>query len=301
MEAISVTDNAIEQPAVAAASVAVAAETTTTTTAMMSVHTNLLLYRFCPIGSYTIDFDLHNTQMAHISGSDCCFCCCSTDASVPMNLTTTTLQVQRQYLWNWWRLLRDAGLAFVAAFLFHLVPAIIWGAEQSLGSPSNHQLMGAVWFIGWPIWFFIFQCFLRPWGIRIESSSSSNGIGAVAAAAASTTAVFVPFASWKHATDIVIWWEKYNNRNQQEKEITQSEQQQVSSSQLPTNIYVEALPEKPKLICGIYFVVGWIFFLFLIVNMFVTGYLVAECNSQGCCKDDETTLDCCVETGYPEC
>ena len=51
---------------------------------------------------------------------------------------------------------RDIFASFLMAFLFHLIPSIIWGAENSLGTPSNHQMMGAVWFLGWPI----FGCLL---------------------------------------------------------------------------------------------------------------------------------------------
>ncbi|CAB9528379.1 expressed unknown protein [Seminavis robusta] len=229
------------------------------------LHTNLLLYRFLPVGSFTVTFDTTgNEKMAHISAS-CCGCCAGTEQSVPMN-DDTTLQVLQQPLCHCGRLVRDAGLAFVLAFLFHLIPSIIWGAEESLGSSSNHQLMGAVWFGGWPIWFIIMQ-FLRPWGIQIQTKNNDDN-----------ATIFVPFASWKHATEVVACWEK-------------------SKYETP----MPPMPEKPSLFHDLQFIVGWIFFLVLIINMFVTGALVTDCNSRGCCKDDEDTLDCCVETGYPEC
>ena len=76
------------------------------------------------------------------------------------------------------------------AFLFHLVPSIIWGAENSLGSSRNHQLMGVVWFGGWPCWW-VFLQLLRPWGLLVRDSNVK---------------VHIPLASWDEARAVAEWW-----------------------------------------------------------------------------------------------
>ncbi len=58
-------------------------------------------------------------------------------------------------------------LSFIFAFLVHLVPSIIWGAENSLGSSSNHAKMGIIWFGLWPIWWILF-IYLRPYGLQVN-------------------------------------------------------------------------------------------------------------------------------------
>lgn len=227
-----------------------------------TIHTYSLLYRFLPTGSCTLVFGHgNNTNEIQVQ---CSSCLCQGDRRVA---SAESLQVRRQSVCHCWRLTRDAILSFVLAFLFHLLPSIVWGAENSLGSPSNHQLMGVVWFLGWPIWFAVMQVIWRPWGIQINTTSDKG----------SSSSLFVPFDSWQHATDVVDWWQNKKNNG-------------------------DPVPPRPRsLVADPWFLFGWIFSLILVINMFVTGVLVVQCNERGCCKDDETTLECCVETGYPEC
>lgn len=230
----------------------------------MTVHTTLMLYRFIPIGKYVMSFDRCDAR-AHISGSTCGgACCCAIRRNVS---AASNLVVRKQPLCNILRLLRDAALAFPLAFMFHLVPAVIWGPETSLGSSSNHIIMGYVWFVGWPVWFGIMQLFLRPWGIEVTTPEHDT--------------FFVPFASYKHASEVVSWWQNNCKGNSSNDE--------------------EPLPQKPQLRRDPWFMVGWFFALFLVINMVVTGVLVMQCSNRGCCVDNGSTLDCCVETGYPDC
>lgn len=222
-----------------------------------TINTYRMLYRFLPTGSCTLEFGHDNENLIHLRYSSCG---CQVDQTVS---AVQSLQVCRQPVCHCLRLTRDAVLSFVVAFLFHLLPSIVWGAEESLGSSSNHQLMGAVWFLGWPIWFAVMQVLWRPWGIQITTAAKGDW--------------FVPFDSWQHVTDVVAWWPTNKSSN-------------------------EPVPARPRpLMFDPWFLFGWLFSLVLVTNMFVTGVLVFQCNERGCCKDDESTLDCCVETGYPEC
>ena len=135
------------------------------------VRTLLMMWRCVPLGVEALRVLPPASAAPRRTG----VCCTSTTA-----LSIQSSTVCKQPLCSMWRLLRDAAASFVLAFFFHLVPSIAWGAERSLGSPSNHALMGIVWFLGWPVWFVIVQA-LRPWGLRVEGGARRT--------------VFVPFQS----------------------------------------------------------------------------------------------------------
>ena len=119
-----------------------------------------LIWRCVPCGYDRLTF----TAGGEVLLRRACGCCCD---ERPLPPQPQQLEVRKQPLCSAARLLRDAGLAFVLSFLFHLVVSIVWGAARSLGSAENHQLMGAVWFGGWPAWFVAVQL-LRPWGLVVH-------------------------------------------------------------------------------------------------------------------------------------
>jgi len=153
-------------------------------------------------------------------------------------------------------ILRDVLLSFVFAFLFHLIPSLIWGVETSLGSASNHQRMGAVWFGGWAIWCPLFIIGLRPWGLHHEGN-------------------FIQIPTKSDAERAAERWTSIID----------------SPDVLPT-LQKQRLVQPAQ-------IVGSFVFAFLIIWGLVTMSMVQACNDRGCCKDDSSTLDFCVKTGYP--
>eukprot|EP00967_Tisochrysis_lutea_P051717 scaffold63935_cov39-Tisochrysis_lutea.AAC.1 len=159
--------------------------------AHQAAHPLLLLYRCIPIQRGSLSFQRIGSVL-EVQWEACCCSC----APIRIRLEDVP-KVCRQPLCSWMRLLRDVPISFLAAFLFHLIPSLIWGAEVSLGSPSNHQTMGVVWFAGWPIWFIIFQL-LRPWGLHCPGTVDR----------VSCTGTFIPFASYYQAKAVAEWWAK---------------------------------------------------------------------------------------------
>lgn len=225
----------------------------------------LLLYRCIPIQRGSLVFRTAASSMEVRWASCCCPC-----AALRIELEAVP-KVGRQPLCSWARLLRDAPISFLAAFLFHLIPSIIWGAEKSLGSPGNHQLMGIVWFAGWPVWFLLLQL-LRPWGLHC--SGTSDGLGC--------TGVFIPFASHSHAKAVADWW-------------TQAAAK--SRAGLPGLAPPPRSKSSPAEIACM--VIGLAVVLGLIGNALGTAAAIQSCMGRGCCFDNATTLDSCSATGYP--
>jgi hypothetical protein len=168
-------------------------------------------------------------------------------------------------------LLRDLPIAFLAAFLFHLVPSIIWGAEVSLGSPANHQLVGVVWFAGWPVWFLVLQL-LRPWGLHCPYTP--DGLGC--------TGTFIPFASHAHAKAVAEWWAAAARKH--------------GASQEPPPLPLARCARR-DVACTL---VGLAVVIALVVNALVTAAAVQSSVNRGCCLDNATTLESCRATGYPD-
>ena len=166
------------------------------------------------------------------------------------------------------RLARDLAGSFVLAFLVHLVPSIIWGAEVSLGSPSNHQLMGVVWFLGWPVWFVLLQL-LRPDGLSLRRRVAAVKFDD------NPRPIFVPFGSRAHAEAVKAWWEGW----------------QQNRSDPP--------PPPPPTRCGWPQAVGLLLLSGLVGDALATGSIVTACIERGCCLDDEATLASCRATGFP--
>ena len=148
----------------------------------LSVRTYHLLWRCLLCSVETLSF----CDSRIIWESRCCWCCCTLPV---IRENVDELRAGYQPFLNAARLLRDAAVSFIVALLFHLIPSIIWGAEESLGSAHNHQLMGAVWFGGWPFWFLVMSA-LRPPGLHLSSGYCST---------------FVPFNSLAHAQAVAAW------------------------------------------------------------------------------------------------
>mmetsp|Transcript_10995 Transcript_10995/g.23492 ORF Transcript_10995/g.23492 Transcript_10995/m.23492 type:complete len:291 (-) Transcript_10995:198-1070(-) len=232
------------------------------------VFTTFLVWRCIPSGLQRLTFQLvadgSCTNLLYTDAS-CCCCCCAIKTQIPRG---TAPVVRKQAFWNWPRLLRDAPLSFLLAFLIHLVPSIIWGAEESLGSPENHALMGVVWFGLWPVWYILLQL-LRPWGISLDLTCC---------ACEAWGGIFVPFASYKHATEVCAYWRKaYTQRD-------------------PS---VERPPSRARL-CDAFMLIGILVLAGLLANAIYTGVEVLACSDRGCCADDKSTLDNCTATGYPD-
>jgi len=225
----------------------------------------LFLYRCIPVQRGSLKLDIVDSSM-HIRWEMCCCSC----ASVRIELEAVP-KLSRQPICSWFRLIRDLPIAFLAAFLFHLIPSIIWGAEVSLGSPANHQLMGVVWFVGWPVWFLLFQL-LRPWGLYCPGTP--DGLGC--------TGTFIPFASHAHAKAVVEWWAAAADKN--------------GASQSPPPLPPAEFAPR-DVACT---VVGLAVVIALVANALATAVVIQSCMSRGCCFDNATTLDSCRNTGYPD-
>ena len=227
----------------------------------LCIRSPFVLWRCVPCGFVDLTFRTdENGAPIHVSchTAVCCWCCCE-----PQQLSLdSTVAVAKQPLCNGWRLLRDTGASFVLAFLFHLIPSVLWGAARSLGSPRNHALMGVVWFAGWPVFFAILQL-LRPWGLQLSPRAAS--------------ARFVPFQSRAHAAAVAAWW----------------------MSRRDGKAGVAAQPPTRWTMCNAWLVLGLLLWAVLWANALYTGVEVAACSGRGCCRDNATTLECCVATGYP--
>lgn len=142
---------------------------------------------------------------------------------------------------------------------------MIWGVEESLGSPSNHGKMGIVWFGLWPVWGGA-MIWLRPWGVWLEASST-----------------FVQTTNEGNAKKIAVLLSSSggsgsgNNNN---------------SSNKSNSLKIQK-PNKARS------VFGCLLFWFFIINFLVTFVLVVRCSDRGCCKDDEATLLNCTQNGFP--
>ena len=111
-----------------------------------------------------IIFENNASQVQWTKKRRFCFCCKSTTKSkFDPNKITDISREPYSILAG----IRDFFTSFVFAFLFHLVPSMIWGPVHVLGTPENHQAMGAVWFGGWVVWF-ILAVFMRPRGFTVE-------------------------------------------------------------------------------------------------------------------------------------
>lgn len=247
-----------------------------------------LLYSFIPVGCYKLRFEFSQ------EGSNCdeerdevgskspiiMICehgclgqrCCRKSMELDWESLSASVE-KKPYICCSWRILRDGINSFVFAFLFHLVPSVIWGPENALGSSANHQKMGVVWFGSWPVIFILLQ-YLRPQGIHFCGNTPRHG---------PRKKYFLPFPSKKYATDVKTWIETSKQLIQQDGNTTST---------------IPSLPKKSHW-SNVPMIVGLTFLLFLIVNMFVTMKLVQDCTSRGCCKDNEDTLMSCRETGYP--
>lgn len=162
-----------------------------------------------------------------------------------------------------WRLaLGNLFWSFILAFLVHLVPSIIWGAANSLGSPGNHGKMGAVWFSLWPVFFAVMSA-AQPYGITTADAEGKQWF------------VQTTFATRGLAEQIVQTWQR------------------------PCSLDHGAAPGsipgtwRPQTIAGTG--AG----LALIANALYTGYAVMVCMGNGCCRDDAATLLSCASTGFP--
>jgi len=226
------------------------------------VHTHLLIWRCFPASFEKLTFELDEQQciarVLHRSGITGIYC--------PREIRDATPILKRQPFFCWARLVRDGGISFLFALLFHLVPSIIWGAENSLGSPWNHALMGVVWFGGWPLWF-VFAQLLRPWGIAFSPGCTD---------CTGCESVFVPFASYAHAQQVQVWW----------------------ASAMRDGKATTRPPVRTRC-CNTLMAIGLLIWAALIANAIYTGVQVLECVDRGCCADDKSTLDSCVATGYP--
>jgi hypothetical protein len=150
---------------------------------MNEVRSYHLLWRCVPFGVEVCTFK----DSLITRSSSCCWCCCARRT----NFEGADMSAGYQPFCNAARLLRDTAASFVLALLFHFseslphqaqlrlriylnrhvcsqsprsygVPSVPLGAERSLGSPHNHQIMGAVWFGGWPVWFVILGLLRSP-------------------------------------------------------------------------------------------------------------------------------------------
>ena len=246
------------------------------------VRTPLWIYR-CIFGGFSkISFDPTTLQVS-VGGVVCRFSPDPCTATVPTVTFDSEILVRKQACCGCCcaefaccealvRLARDLAGSFVLAFLVHLVPSIIWGAEVSLGSPSNHQLMGVVWFLGWPVWFVLLQL-LRPDGLSLRRRVSED---IALKFDDNPRPIFVPFGSRAHAEAVKAWWEGW---------------QQNRSDPPP--------PPPPWRCCGWPQAVGLLLLSLLVGNALATGSIVTACIERGCCLDDEATLASCRATGFP--
>ena len=258
------------------------------------VRTPLWIYRCIPGGFSKISFDPTTLQVS-VGGVVCCFspdlctstvptvtfdsdiivrkqACCEALVRGVLRLLVCTPSEEFACCEALVRLARDLAGSFVLAFLVHLVPSIIWGAEVSLGSPSNHQLMGVVWFLGWPVWFVLLQL-LRPDGLSLRRRVSED---IALKFDDNPRPIFVPFGSRAHAEAVKAWWEGW---------------QQNRSDPPP--------PPPPTRCCGWPQAVGLLLLSALVGNALATASIVTACIERGCCLDDEATLASCRATGFP--
>jgi len=218
------------------------------------------LWRCVPCGTEVLEFFQDECEWwVDWRSQNCCWLCCGPRR---LRLAACAAQVGKQPLCNTARLIRDGACSFVVALLFHLIPAIIWGAERSLGSSQNHQLLGLVWFGGWPVWFVVLQL-LRPWGLHVRRGECGCHNDC--------TALFIPFQSYSHAHAVAAFWSAPS----------------------------ETQPPAATRLCDPWMCVGLCIWTGLWANAIFTGIRVIECSNRGCCKDDASTLDACVATGYP--
>ena len=84
--------------------------------------------------------------------------------------------------------LATTAMAFLLAFMFHLVPSVAIGVEVVLGSALAHQQLGVVWFAGWPVFIILLI------GLK---AATERGIDI--ADAASGTRHYVPVGSYGEA------------------------------------------------------------------------------------------------------
>lgn len=234
-------------------------------TASFVVRPLLMLYRCIPITAGSLVFGALADEIEVCWDSCCCAC-------LPVRLDARTVpRVRKQPLWSVARLIRDLPISFVIAFLFHLVPSNAWGAEVSLGSPQHHQMMGIVWFGGWPVFFILLQL-LRPWGLHLPATPAGCGC----------TGTFIPFASPTHARAVAEWWAAAVAKNR------------------TVNASLPPLPRARLTACdATNIVAGLLVAAALVVNALVTAAAVNDCMSRGCCFDNATSLESCRATGFP--
>lgn len=258
------------------------------------------LYSSIPLGHFKLMFVHHIMEsgndeetdesrssviimVCHYSLVDVCgIRCCK--KTINLDLKSLSMKVRRKPFYRdgsiafcCFHVIRDGLLSFLLAFLFHLVPSVIWGPENALGSSRNHAAMGIVWFGSWPVIACCLQC-LRPYGIQFEGYNKFRK---------KKYTSFVSYPSKQYALEIQKW-------------ITTVKEEYILTQTTNHNTVVH-VPPLPQLNPWDHlpFLIRFTFFIGLITNMFVTLYLVQQCINRGCCKDDENTLTSCRDTGYP--
>lgn len=213
-----------------------------------------------------------------------CMCCSSNRLGMTERrftrkmtiLVSPSKQPARCSLW-----VRDILASFVMAFLFHLIPSIIWGAERSLGTPTNHQTMGAVWFLGWPL----FGCLLlgatfQKKGIIIEELHSED---------------LIPRRHFVQLTHFKGDLHKHVSRaTERHLGLASEEQSHENAIRGLLELHGGGISKWRAATVG-----GCLFWIILWVNGVVTGIVVQNCMASGCCLDNETTYDSCTTTGEP--
>ena len=181
---------------------------------------------------------------------------------------------------------RDVLASFVTAFLFHLIPSIIWGAEESLGTPENHQSMGAVWFLGWPLFGSLFLCAtLNVRGVLVEKAGKVKPF-------------FIPLTHFngdladRVAHAITEHLDLATGACADESKSSTSTMNAGSAPQFG-KADGELLVWRAPTIFGV------LFWSVLWINGIVTGVLVQNCMAAGCCLDDAATYVNCTTTGHP--
>ena len=183
-------------------------------------------------------------------------------------------------------IIRDVFLSFVTAFLFHLIPSIIWGAEESLGTPENHQSMGSVWLWGWPVFGCLFLgATLNVRGVLVEQAGRANPCfislthftGDLAVRVAHTFTEHPKLGVAASADDLEISTTSANTGSVQ---FLGTSDGGLSTWRAPT-------------------IAGVLFWSVLWINGIVTAVLVQTCMARGCCLDDATTYVNCTTTGLP--
>ena len=228
------------------------------------VYARHLLWRCLPCGTEMLTFRADGT--IERCSRACCFCCCG-----PTVIGQPQLRAGYQPFCNAPRLLRDVLVSFLVAFLFHLIPSILWGAEESLGSPDNHRLMGAVWFGGWPMWFLVLSALRTP-GLHLDANPGCCSAG------------FVPMHSYAHAEAVAAWRASHAWR----------------LNRLGADPVVKLAPAPaPAPLFDAWMLAGLVVWAVLVGNAIYVAAKVLSCHDRGCCRDDAATLDCCVATGYP--